>query len=641
MAYFGYDISLDTTDPGGGPETFFRVADGPRTSDITPSSTRRSDGDTRYQLIPSESYWGQSDWSAGITRKFPADPAAYKTGPIDSTKGTVLTQALHVTGDWATPAAAAVPLAMIRHRGIVYVAVNDAGTGKLYSFDPSTATWAFQTNLPWTAVTSMCSFRKDIWIAYGSSANVQKWDGTTLSYISPNFTAWLLCPYSSMVFYVVYDSAATKTSWRINRHDPENTGAVPDLAIIPRGNETTDYVRSMVVVGADLFLVCQDSLWKFTSPNGNSGSLVGPVDEWVPTNVYGYAVSGYAAASFQGSLVYSTGTTLRRYFPGGQPSVLWPVLPMENENQELFCDMIAAHDRLYLVSSRSVTVGTANLTSYLFVWTGVGMHHLATMSNTKAAAPTGLRPRIAADNQGMVAILDTTAGSLTTGSQLGYVGIPGVASTSNTKYAAGSSYSSSYLDFGMADLEKVLPYVAVTASVPNTSTYSITVTLTDLVTGSSYALSQTGTYSTSTLNPATCTYRHASGTPLVSKRWLITVAITGPAAATSTAQITSVNTLPNPVYPVRYGFRCDVLIGVGVRARDNASGYGSQSAVATALAFMRTFRASRYPYTLKWVDGQTYTVRLNTITFLKGVSIDPTDSEEQWVVTLDMQQLST
>lgn len=641
MAYSGYDITLDTTDPGGGPETFFRVADGARTSDITPSSTRRSDGDARYQLIPSESYWGQQDWTAGIGRKYPADPAAYFGGktPIDSSKGVALTQALYLTGNWATPASAAVPLAMIRHRGIVYVAVNDAGVGKLYSFDADSATWTFQVNLAWTAVTSMCSFRKDIWIAYGSAANVQKWDGTTLTTLSPNFTAQILCPYSSMVFYVVYDSSATKTSWRINRYDPENTGAVPDLAIIPRGNETSDYARSLVVVGPDLFLVCQDSLWKFTSPNGNSGTLVGPVDEWVPTNYYGPYASGYAAAAFEGSLIYSAGATLRRYFPGGQPALLWPVLPQENPEFDLFCDMVVAHDRLYLVTSHSVSVSTDTWSSDLWVWTGKGMHFLSRMTNTKVATAVVLRPRIAADNKGMIVLLDTTAGSLTTGAQLGYVGVPSYASLSNTKYAVTSTYTSSYLDFGMADLDKVLPYVAVTASVPSNSTYAIAVSLLDMVTGTSYSLSQSGTYSTSSLYPSTCYYRHAS--PLVSKRWKITVTITGPSAATSTASILSIHTLPNPSYPVRYGFRCEVEIGVGVRARDNLSGYGSQSAVSTALAFLRTFRGSSYPYTLKWVDGQTYTVRLNTITFTKGVSVDPTDSEEYWRVTLDMQQLST
>lgn len=642
MAYSGYDITLDTTDPGGGPETFFRVADGARMSDITPSSTRRSDGDARYQLIPSESYWGQQDWTAGIGRKFPPDPAAfYGSGTIDSSKGTALTQGLHITGNWATPASAAVPLAMIRHRGIVYVAVNDAGTGKLYSFDPSTATWTFQVNLAWTAVTSMCSFRKDIWIAYGSAANVQKWDGTTLTTLSPNFTAQILCPYSSMVFYVVYDSSATKTSWRINRYDPENTGAVPDLAIIPRGNETSDYARSLVVVGPDLFLVCQDSLWKFTSPNGNSGTLVGPVDEWVPTNIYGVYASGYAAAAFEGSLIYSAGATLRRYFPGGQPALLWPVLPNENVNADLFCDMVVAHDRLYLVASSTLSTGSETLASRLYVWTGKGMHWIATMTNTKSGGPTVLRPRIAADNSGMIALLDTSAGSLTTGSQLGYTGIPGFAATSNVKYATTSTYSSSYLDFGMSDLEKVLPYIAVTASLPSNSTYSISVTLLDMVTGDSYALSQSGTYSTATNNPSTCYYRHSTGAPLVSKKWWINVAITGPSAATATGRIVSIHTLPNPSYPVRYGFRCEVEVGVGVRARDNLSGYGSQAAVSTALTYLRAFRSSRYPYTLKWVDGQTYTVRLNTITFTKGVSIDPTDSEEYWRVTLDMQQLST
>lgn len=642
MPYLGYDIKLATTDPVTPYSQYFRVFGNPRQSDITPSSARRTDGDARYQLIPSESFWSQSDWSGGFGRRRPADPAAYFQGTIDSSRGTRLTQALEAQNNWATPAAAAVPLAMIRHRGLLYIAVNDAGTGKLYSFDASTATWALITALASASVTSMASFRGEIWIAYGTASDVQKWNGAALSAPAPVFRAQVLAPYTSMMFYVFYDSTATKTCWRVNRYDPENTGAVPDLAILPRGNETTDYVRSLVSVGGSLYLVCQDSLWSFTSPNGNSGTLVGPLDEWIP---YGGAagsslVAGYGACTYQGQILYSTGTAIRRYFPNGQAQMVWPVLPMEAPFSELACDMVQAHDRVYIVTKQSVGLSSTTFNISLWVWSGVGMHQIATKSATKGAGATELRPRIAADNNGYIGLLETSAGSLTTGSQLAYVPIPGVVASGSVRYVASSAYLTSYLDFGLADLEKVIPYVAVTASVPNTSTYTISVVLTDLVTNTNYTLTQYGTFSTTANTPSTCYYKHPSLQSMVSKQWLIQVTITGPASATATAIISSVSAIPNPVYPVRYGFRCDLDISVGVKARDNSSSIANQAAVLSSLAFLRIMRASKWPYVLSWVDGLDYTVRTNTITFTKNMMIDPAGDEESWTVTLDLQQVS-
>ncbi len=73
------------------------------------------------------------------------------------------------------------------------------------------------------------------------------------------------------------------------------------------------------------------------------------------------AASGRSCVAFQGALHYTTGSSLRRYAPGGQARTLWPTpsydLATKNGNVRIFSSLYAIDDRLYCLGF-DVTSGT-------------------------------------------------------------------------------------------------------------------------------------------------------------------------------------------------------------------------------------------------------------------------------------------
>lgn len=651
----GYDIGLDSTDPADANAVRGFVLANHRQQDITPSSARRSDGDTRFQLIPSESFWSQSDVSGGYGRIYPHDPTAYWAGPADTLDGARLRSAWEWTGDTAMPGGTVTYEALSsQNADTIYVIAKTGGssTRTLYSYVPSSGGWNLESVATSQQVTSVVQFRGRTWVAYGTAANVEYYSAGSPTTPSPNFKARVMCSYSSMLFYVYYNS--TTQTWRINRYDPENTAAVADLGILPVSDSVADYVRSLVVLGPDLFIVCRDALYKFTSANGNFGTLVGPLDTWTPLGKGARDVSGYAAVAYQGALVYSIGGALRRHQPGGGSRTIWPVPPGRNSTtvggdesglqMQIGC-LVPYGDRLYCVavpSGLSEAAATTAHSIYLFCWTGQGMHWLGSQSVTTTTAQTMARPLAAIDGYGNLFAGLMVAGTAGSNEKLGYW----VAGSSVArKYKATTTFRTSILDFGMLDLDKVISRVGVACTVPDDATHSVAVTVhvldrADVApawTARSLA-TRTGAYS-EVAGAYGLVYFSRSSSPIFLKGQLfyLEITLTGPAASTSSIDVAAISCIPNPVYPVRHGFRVEIPLHTGVRLHDGNLAYADQAAVTAALAYLRGLRASSYPFTLDWIDGASYAVRCNTIQIARDTT---RPNESAWRVTLDLQEVS-
>lgn len=643
----GYDIGLDSTDPADANAVRGFVLANHRQQDITPSSARRSDGDTRFQLIPSESFWSQSDFSGGYGRVTPADPTMFWSGPADTLTGPGIRASWRFYADIGG-------LYMTDSSSFNAIATKDwdrfyiAEGTTLHYFEPSVGggTWSLETTLA-AAPTAMVSFRDAIWIGYGTAANAQRYypTGGSLTTPTPNFKAAALCPYLSMLFYVYQDT--TTNTWRLNRYDPENTAAVPDLAILTRGGSSSDYVRALVTVGADLFIVCENALYKFTSQNGNVGTLVGPVDTWAPTGT----PAGYAAAAYQGALVYSTGKALRRHQPGGGSRQIWPISPGANSPEPggdyagagFAIGALATHgDYLYAVAMNDD--GSTDAHEFrLLCWTGKGMHWLSQRAVATTASIVPGRALAAINRRGDLVAVATLGGTTSgSGKKIEFVKVE---LTEGHYLETTTTWRSSILDFGLADVDKVLARIGVRCVLPSTTGYSIAATLYVLDESSSppawvarSLATRTGNYST-TAGVYSFVYfsRATAPTFLVGKACYIELAITCPNPAYTSPEIVAVTAIPNPVYPVRHGFRVEIPLHTGVRLHDGNLAYADQAAVTAALAYLRGLRASSYPFTLDWIDGASYAVRCNTIQIARDTT---RPNESAWRVTLDLQEIS-
>lgn len=634
-----YDITIASADPAPPfAATGFMLEGPPTLQDITPASTRRSDGDARYLTIQSESFWSQNDWSAGYGLTYPADATSFEEGPADTLTPHTLRAAF-------APVAAGgglsinVPMThVLRHEGRPYCVQDN----KLYSLAPFATTWALEVALP-AAVTSLVSYRGAIWIAFGSAAGspaVRRYvagggaGGLTVPAGAP--LADRLCAYGSMLSYTHTLVAGAITSLRLNRYDPENTTAIPDVGVFPYPNGQK--LRSLVVVGGDLYAVFEDGLWRFTSANGNAGIVQGPLDSWVVTG--GATAAGVAgrAIAYQGALYYSLGGSLRRYQPGGQPRTIWPLPGRLSVPQALsatldLCNFAVIEDRLWIATRPSVADGLTH-TCPLLVWDGAGVHHVA-----DARAEFGTAFPIA---DHFLVGADWLAGAVVSG--LASVGafqasfapfnlLYSSRTAFTASYQSGSRWYSSRLDFGMLDIEKSLTQVglAYVAAPGHSVIFAVSVDGGAFVDFVAQAVP-------SATHPFIVYYKPPTGRVVVGRvfRFRLTFDMGGNSSASP--EIVAITAIPNPINPLRRGGRMTLLVSEAAQDHTGRRVYADEAAVATALALVRSFRTQRHPLLLTWVDGAEYLARFNTLTVRRLVT--SAGSAPHWAVDCDWQELS-
>lgn len=627
----GYDIHLKILEPGyaGAPsELDFMITPDAIRQDITPASTRRSDGDTRFLVIQTESFWSQSDWAAGYGINYPADPASYYAGLVSTEIPKEMRAAQTALFQFGYPAGG-VTYHLLTHNGALWAVIDAGGTLKLYELVGNTLT--FRTNLA-TVPTSVVSYRQKIWIAYGQVANVQAWNPATSTLEATyTFKATLLHAYTSMLCYLTYP--AGKTAWELHRYDPENPTTDPVLAIFSLDSTVP---LAMTALGADLFMLFPGSLWRFTSTNGNSGTLTGPVDQWRNMMV-GVGNASYRAALVvhKGGLYYSTGTSIRSYLPGGEARVLWPADPHNPGYGQATLDnisgLLSINDRLYAIGTAMYALANTG-TVRLYCWNGSGMHQVGSYATAFSAVTTGYA-MIAGDQNGLI-YASSKSGVLTGGAGVGQFSSD---ARYQTTYYAQSTWTSSRLDFGMLDIPKSLSRVGISAML-TAAGQAIQVAVS--VDGGGYqTLTALGSWTVGA-GESLVYYALASGLPLVGKMFRFQVTLVTGGVTTTTPYLYAITAIPNPVNPIRQGFRFTVMLGelvetyLGVRPYDlNAS-----VSIAAALDFLRACRAQAYPLELTWLDGSVFRVRLNTLTerrMATEMGQDPT-----WQVTCDAQELS-
>lgn len=639
-----YDITIASSNPS--PEfstASYRIAEDYQ-QDITPASTRRSDGDARYKTIETESFWSQGDWSGGFGLVYPPDPTSYQDGPADALTPKRLKAPYAATTATLTNGARIYRQVNIFANSlhtIFGLSTDDASSHTLAYFDTNTSTWTAAVVLPAKA-TCLAAFRGKIWIGYGAANAVQTWDGTTLVTVTTNFYADALAGFGSMVFTLTHDTSTS--TMRINRHDPENTGANPDLAIFPLKFDTVANYR-LCPLGADLYCMVQGQLWKFTSTTGNTGVLAGPLDEFSAQGGSGADRSiGAGLTSYQGALYYTAGRALRRYVPGGQPRQIWPdparsVTPDASVDDDIW-DLEVAEDRLWLAMVRSVAP-TATYTTEpcrLLCWDGVGMHHVGSLTGVWTTSPPSgsSGATLCSDGNGLLTVcFNHKTNPTSSGRRNGFYKIGGAL---GRLYLDDGVVKFSRQDFGLLDIEKSLSQIGVAAIVPSGQDIGVTV----VVDNTSYAMVKQGSFST-TFPTIVYFTPPSSARVIVGKIHEIRLTFDlGAATSASTPEVWTVLAVPNPLNPLRRGFRFTILLDTSVA--DHTTGglvYADDTAISTALAAVRAYRApttTRHPIALTWVDGITYYVRFNTLTVRR--SYTQAGTHPAYRVIIDAQEVS-
>lgn len=631
-----FDITIASANPTPTfTTTSFRIEPDLLQQDITPASARRSDGDTRFATIPTESYWGQNDWSAGLGRNYPADP----------TSAYVLLSSVADNGRLTAPYGAQGMVTglpgnvgthvrqMCNHLGVLYANVYDgaAGADKLYKY--AAGTWTSIYTHPQTP-TCLTSFRGDLWVSYNTLFQTQKITPAGAN-TGMGFNSWISCPYGSMIFYCRYDAASD--TWRLNRYDPENTTTVPDLAIFPLASSQSP--AAMAVLGADLYVSFKDQLWRFTSANGNSGILQGPVDRWAPTGpsgVVGTRGPGRSLVAFQGALCWSTGATLRRYVPGGQGRTLWPIqgydYEMGRNGSRVMAALCAVDDRLYVMGYYATT-GTA-ISYELWLWTGAGMQRTASIPilATTGAIAQSVEACLAATGDGNLYWTTGDADNATLGNRAGYVTTRDAAAILYTNTDV-EIYESALLDYGMLDIDKAVSRFGVVAQVPAGQDVALYVS----ADGVAYVQWVRAVVFPSGA-PGIVYFVPPTGRVVVGKLFRVKLAFAMNSTGATTPQVFAINAIPNPVNPLRRGFRFTVLLDEAVQDHAGKLMYANSTAVGTAVSLLRQMRTETHPLLLTWVDSTTYYVRINTLTIHRVAT--HAGGQPAFRVILDVQEIT-
>lgn len=645
------DITLYDPAIGGANGVGYMIAASSIMQDITPASTRRSDGDARYQYLPVESFWGQNDWSGGMGVEFPAEPTAFYGGAF-SGYGSASPLAVF---EGQNGADSSLPHQVTALRqgvanspvlGLVKATAVVATSDGLYAaFDDLSLRYYSRALGTWTTLVAaaglpapprqLCVFRGKIWICYGyAGANVQYWSGAVLLAPAYAFAADCLAQYGSMLFFARYDAASG--SLRLNRYDPENPTAVADLAVIA---DAVPVAWMLVSLGAELYIFTVASLWKFTSANGNSGVLTGPLDRWR----IGWSTQqgrNEGACVFQGALYYSTGRWVRRLVPGGRPATVFPVLGTAAwERFGAVYGLVAADDVLYVLMMPSVVYGLAYSTTRhvaeVFVWDGVGLHKYATCGVLKSGAVANYPVACFAHDGRSLWILTSESTSNANNVQQIVTDPAGLA---GVNYNAGF-YSSSVLDFGMYDIAKSLSRIGLAVTTTAATGFPSLVVAVD---GTGYTFvvdpSASAAASTSTTPPLTYYYPPGGAQSVSGKLFQLgigLVALNGD--ATRSQVLRAMTAIPNPNMPIRNGWKISIRIGSDVLDYQGKRLYTSSAAIATALTTALAYRGPDH-ITLYWVNGTAYSVRMNTRT-IRRYKYDQIDGHG-WEITFDAQELS-
>lgn len=628
--------------------------------DITPASTRRSDGDTRFLTIQSESFWAQSDWSAGFGRGFPPDATSFQDGVAYTVGGTRLLAPLgHTNGPWDPNW---LFLMGCLHNGHVWVCIYIWNTtpGQLWLLeqDYTTGNWTNRGALP-TWPTHMVSFRDGLYISYGEVWYTQRWTpGSGLAIAPPNWTSQMQCPFSSMLFFVYQH--ASEAAWSLGRFDPENpaTTATP-VARFSFGG-LVDKPSAMVAVGQDLFIVFGRSLWKFSSQNSTLGILSGPHDEWVPEE----GGAGYAGRGVmhQGALYYTLGRSLRRYVPGGQARNVWPVPAQDvaygkatTNGSDLILALCSFGDRLFLLVGVVPQVAgfqSPNHTWELWCWTGIGMHRIGRrfVSSSASMYEWHRSHDILGTQDGRIWLMSQHQGTLTAGSAIASYNVSGQVASAFDTYGH-VQYVSSIQDFGMFDILKQVTAVgvAVAAVAPQSVRVFVRVDgtaeeewLLSAGVGGALALpASVGVAPRMLTQPGTPEIRYfvpPNSFARVGARFRISVKFEMAGIGDRSPEVYAVMAIPNPLNPLRRGFRVTVIVDEMVVDHEGKRLYADATAVRNALVRLRDLRTEEYPLSMYWLDDQAYHVRVNTQTIRRVASQD--GRAPGYRVAMDLQEIT-
>lgn len=678
-----HDIRLGTIDQATGAVTDYgyMVENGAVKQDITPASTRRTDGDTRFQELQTEGYWARVDWSGGHGVARDVDVTSYAAGPADTTTPGEITMPQRVAYRMPVGGEGYKVDLFFEHGGVTYCYMEvSVGSWQMFQWNPGSLSWTAVTGVAAFAVRPTCvaSYRNKVYFGFGSGAQMYVWNVTATSPVifSPTIYVYKLAVYGSMLHMLSVNSG--NTAWAIWRYDIDNsdTRQVAVFGFPIADNES----MGMVVAYGSLWVTFKRTLWQYTTQNGNLGVLTGPHDRYVNTDY-----SGLGLTAHDGALVYNGGYSVRRYVPGGLARTLYPVPPREAGYEYSWGQptaMISIRGKLYITwvdASAGSDSGIANPLQYyrVSVWTGQGMHFLCDHSYMTGTSTVATMTRMHFDNMFFLhlglpvsssVLTPAVAGTNPQLTALGTLYVPFKTSGVQREIADyGSSVSSyilfdelrfisSWIDFGLADVVKALRYVRIQALINLLAGQVTSGTLfvwyqTDADPGTTWrALARVDNGSTTiatsdgkeqvyVLEPKVS----APVLPYITFRRLrfkVNGAIQVFNGAYSLPIVRMIGAQANPVMPVRFGFRLSVQIAQQVLDHQGARLYADEPAVKAALARVEGYRslATGMPLQLTWLDGTVYRVRANTMT--TTMLANEKGQHMTWLVSFDLQEIS-
>lgn len=620
--------------------------------DITPASIRRSDGDTRYQTLQTEGFWSQSDWSNGAGVREQKDPASFFYGIADTSFPGQIT----CPQDFQTAlVATSCPEAFCEHGDTLYAVFKADGSSTRTIYYRGTSSWTTTGLTVTNAVTSMVSHRDKIYLGFGSTAVVQRFNVAATTLTAETFYAQVMESYGSMLHYIWYDS--TGPVWRLSRWDVDNSNALNVGAFSLAVTSQTFLPGAMRAAYGYLFITFPDTLWSYKTENGNTGILVGPLDRWPAT-----PHSGQTLEAHDGAMVYGAGGIIRRYPPNGAPRTLYPTPPRVRDTAYPFGEVVGMRSvasRLYVLTTaittlNGITVPTGSIVSpTLWCWNGTGMHAIAHYTTSTVASPATAIPKwlFVYDRKCSLYSGFALASTLVTaGRNCDFVPIPIitgniVADQSLLSVSPSFVYGeleTGKLDMGLADVIKTIRRWRYRMGTGGTVSVQV---ITEG--GTSTALTTSGLTERTPVDQQDQVFKElmVSGDGTLSSKWFkFRIALT-PTNSTTTPVFTALTCIPNPAMPLRKGFKIAILIGQHIQDYTGTFLYPTASDVTTALARVMALRAkgdttdpaTNGPLTLVWVDGTTYKVRANTIV-VSRVRQNPIDAP-YWQVILDMQEV--
>jgi hypothetical protein len=630
----------------------YMLAPGAVKQDITPASTRRSDGDTRFQRLNTEGYRARTDWSGGHGMLLDGDPVSYWTGIVDSS---VPSKVLCPQDGRAKSIANMFPLFFIEHGAQLFACVRDYVTPnyQLAEYVTASDAWFLRAVLP-AKPTCGASFRNKVFIGYDGANRVQSWDGAALANEGPApFFANVLAGYVTQLHYLYVGAG---NIWVVARFDPDNAD-LKDVAKLPIAWSagSTYVVKATVSAFGSLFFTFPDSLWSYTSQTGNIGQAAGPLDRWAPAEFSGVAVEAH-----DGALFYNAGYAIRRFVPGGGAKPVYPVAPRQADSLSWGepTGLRSIAGRLYVAWTNSfappgapVTVNASSVPYHLSVWTGAGMHHIGqydmhrSLTNPYPAVLFGWDRRSTVFLGSAEQFFDNGTANLVTMRVPAYAGDMAVEQSywdaASLKFRAAVWYSS-IIDGGLRDVLKSERLAKALADLGASSTLKIEYQLDRKGGWTTLASQVTGAAAGVTL------YSFLHGSYLKHNEIQFRYTLT-PTTPGGTPVVYGLMEQPSSIMPIANGFRVSILVGADVEDYTGKKLYVDPAGIADAAltrakveaerAFLEGLRtdADAEPLYLTWLDGTVYRVRANTRTVQwQGVAPDKTD---YWMISFDLSEI--